>query len=233
MTRRRILRILVPVLGALCATWLVARLTAAPHRPTAALVVAARAIAAGSVIAPADLRTVQLPLGAPLAGGIGRPESAVGEVAQVRISPGAPVLSDELEAPRAAGLAYRIPPGDRAFTVAVNGVSGVGGNLAPGVRVDVLATFPYQSGTAGVPGTPRSTVVAQDLLVLGIGQATGAAVAGSQIDPNYALATLAVTPAQAATVALAEQEGTIDLLLRPAAGAGSGAASVDAGGLGR
>lgn len=238
MTRSRLIRIIVPLLVALIVTAVVAKLTAGKASPTGEIVIAAHTVKAGSVLTPEDLQLRSVPARAALAGSLGSVGAAVGAVTRTELTTGAPVLSDELESSQAAGLDYQIPAGMRAFTVPVNGVSGVAGQLAAGDRVDVLATFTAQSSASngGVAVTPHATVVVQDIGVLALGTGTGSvapAATSSGTSSPYTLVTLAVTPQQAAVISLSEQQGTVAFLLRPHSGAGSGSASVSAGELPR
>jgi len=209
MTRRRLLRVIVPLLAALLLTLVVARATARPNPRTTPVVVAAVTVPAGSVLSPADLKVQDVPPSGALPGSLRATASAVGEVAKVGLSSGAPVLADEIEPQPQAGLAYQIPRGERALTLAVNGVSGIAGNLAAGLRVDVLLTVGGQTAGTGQSATAAlSTVIAQNIAVLSTGLAGGSGGSG------YALVTLAVSPTQAATIALGQQQGSIVLLLR-------------------
>ncbi len=210
MTRRRLLRVMVPLLVALVLTLIVARATQKPSPRLVPLVVAATAVPAGTELTGADLRLQRVSPAAVLPGSLSSEGAAQGQVAKVSLTAGSPVLADELEAASEAGLAYQIPRGDRALTVAVNGVSGVAGNLATGDHVDVLLTVGAQASQAGQPAiTAQSTVIVQDVDVL----STGLAGAGGPSN-GYALITLAVTPQQAATISLGQQQGSILLLLR-------------------
>lgn len=227
MTRRRLLRAIVPLLAALLLTLVVARATATPAARHVPLLVAATAVPAGSVLSAADLRLQQVAPAAVLPGSLTSLSAAAGQVAKVALSAGSPVLSDEIEAEPQAGLAYQIPRGQRALTLAVNGVSGVAGNLLPGVRVDVLLTIGAQSAQSGQAAVQaESTLIVQDAAVLTTGL-EGSSSTGS----GYSLVTLAVTPAQAATIALGQQQGSILLLLRPSGDAAAAPVVVRVGGI--
>ncbi len=211
MTRRRLLRVIVPLFVALLLTLVVAKATAKPTPRRVPLLVAATAVPAGSVLSGSDLRLQEVSPSAILPGSMTSLGAAVGQVTRVGLSAGSPVLTDEIEPETSAGLAYQIPRGQRALTLAVNGVSGVAGNLTAGARVDVLLTISAQTAQAGQSAAPaESTIIVPDVAVLSTGLA-GSGAGGS----GYALVTLAVTPKDAATIALGEQQGTLLLLLRP------------------
>jgi pilus assembly protein CpaB len=68
---------------------------------------------------------------------------ASGRVAAAAIPAGAQVLGTYLEAEGRAALAYEVPRGRRAITVAVTAITGVGGNVRPGNFVDIFGTFNF------------------------------------------------------------------------------------------
>jgi len=211
MTRRKLLRVIVPLCAALLLTIVVARATSHPATKGVPLLEAAVQVSQGTILSPADLKVVKVSPQALLPGSLSSEGQAAGQVTLVALSPGSPILANDVEARTQAGLAYAIPSGERAMTLAVNSVSGVAGNLATGSRVDVLLTLSAQAAQPAtqVPAEPPlSTVVASDLQVL----ATG--IAGSTTSSGYAVVTLAVTPEEAATIALSQQQGTLTLLLR-------------------
>ncbi len=148
----------------------------------------------------------------------------VGLVTKYEILEGEPILMDRLyKEGEWAGLASSIPASMRAVTVPVNEVVGVAGFVKPGDRVDVLVTV---SG-AGETGDVAFTVL-EDVEVLATAQETEDKAQGK---PKVTTsATLAVTPAEAERLALAEEMGSLRLALRPlvaAASKGPGVAAHD------
>lgn len=232
MTKRRLIRILIPLLVALVVTIAVAKLTTKPKAPTVSVVVAAAQVSAGSILTTQDLQVLSVPAASALPGSIGSVSQAIGVITRVDLTAGDPVLADELQPTQSAGLAYQIPAGERALTVQVNGVTGVGGSLGIGNTVDVLGTFPSQSSTTGVSSPAYAAVVVQNVTVLQLSSGTGGTTATQSGNGSpYTLVTLAVTPTEAATISLAEQQGGVTFLLRPHSGAGNGTADVGVGGL--
>lgn len=70
----------------------------------------------------------------------------IGMVARTPFSPGEVVLSSKLANPQDPSfIAASIPDGTRAVTISVNPVSGVGGFVYPGDRVDVMLTHTLYS----------------------------------------------------------------------------------------
>jgi Flp pilus assembly protein CpaB len=90
-----------------------------------------------------------------------------------------------------------------AFTVAVPVLHALGGELRPGDRVSVLATYQSPSGGA------RTRAVARGLEVLAVGETPGGFAQGSATIPI----TLALPdPSLASALALAGEAGKVDLL---------------------
>jgi pilus assembly protein CpaB len=142
---------------------------------------------------------------------IADPKKAVGRVAIRDFFRGEPVVESKL-APleKSTGLlSLKVPPGMRAFAVSVNEVVGVGGYIVPDSRVDVIVTLsPSSSNQQG----KVSKIILEDIRVLAWGQTT---VQQKDNKPTYpASVTLAVTPEDAEKLALAGNEGTIQLSLR-------------------
>lgn len=95
----------------------------------------------------------------------------------------------------------------RAFTIRVNDVSGVGGFLLPDNRVDVLASWKL----SGTNEEVRTETLVQDIRVLAVDQE-------STSEKNKPIVvrsvTLEMTPQQAEAVFKAQQQGSIQLALR-------------------
>ncbi|HVM32208.1 MAG TPA: Flp pilus assembly protein CpaB [bacterium] len=137
-----------------------------------------------------------------------------GLVTLVPISAGEQVLSNKLGLPD-NNLAITLPKGFRAFTLEVNEITGVGGLLNPGNRVDVLAHL--ETNQKQITAT-----VLQDVQVLATGSQTnpipaapnGAAPSAGTAGA-YQTVTLAVTPQQAEMLAFLEERHPLRLILRP------------------
>jgi len=103
-------------------------------------------------------------------------------------------------------IAYLLPDGMRAATVRVNDVSGVAGFIQPSDAVDVLITRQLGDRQA-------TDVLFQNIRVIAINQnakgANGQPIVGKT-------ATLEVTPLDAQKLALAQQVGSLSLVLRKA-----------------
>lgn len=142
------------------------------------------------------------------------PELAVGRAAAVPILSGEPVTARRLG--RTDGSSSVVPPGMRAYSLGPRTLEGLA--LAPrsGDRVDVLATFARESGTAETVTIIRAAKVAS---VGGKGAGSNVAsqlgVGGSGAGGGI---TLLLTPEQAEALAQAEALGAIALVLAPDAG---------------
>ncbi len=132
-----------------------------------------------------------------------------GRVTRSEILMGEPIRESRLIGKNElASLSLELPPDKRAVTVRVNEVVGVAGFVKPGDRVDVVSTF-----SVGTKGEHLTTTVVEDVYVIGVSQELTA-----DEDKPAKLAssvTLAVSPEAAARVVLAEETGTIRLVLRP------------------
>jgi len=161
------------------------------------VLVATRDLPAGTVLRASDLRS------AGIAGDRGvlaalvparQLELVTGSRLATAVPAGSPLTRSALAGARAAPA---------AFTVAVPLLHALGGDLRPGDRVTVLATFAAPAGGA------QTRAVARDLQVLAVGQApSGFDRASATIPVTLALP----DPSIASALALASEAGKIDLL---------------------
>ncbi len=137
------------------------------------------------------------------------------------VEPNEPVLASKLSgADGRATLANLLEPGKRAVTIRVDDISGVAGFVTPGDRVDIVLTrqqngAPQSSNESQSPsaGEYASEVILEDIKVLTADQNLDERT----VTPGVAKAvTIEVSTAQAQKVALAQQIGTLYLLLRAA-----------------
>ena len=170
------------------------------------VVVAADDIQVGAKLEAHDVRVVTLPPSAVPPGAFSAPSKVLGRGAILPIGKGEFILPSKLAALNAgAGLPSMIPPGMRAVSVRVNDVVSVAGFVQPGTRVDVLAT--------GNQGNERQTVtVLENVAVIAVGGSLLERITGGEA--NAPVITLLVSPDDAQKLALASQEGRIQLALR-------------------
>lgn len=217
MNKRRLVRtILLPLLAGLAATLVVYTLTAQEKRDAVGVmtqvVVAAKPIPAKTVISPDMIAVQAIPEQYVTGAAIRRKEEAAGKTTTVPLAEGEIILESNLaQDRRGSAMAYWIPAGTRAVTVAVNEIIGVAGFIQPGDRVDVLATFPRQ-----LAGVDKTRLVLEDIPVLAVARQTEADGEKFKDFKSYTSVTLAVTPQQGLILALAEERGSLRLMLRPA-----------------
>jgi pilus assembly protein CpaB len=174
-------------------------------------VLAARDIPLGAVVTDRDVRTVAWPGDALPPGFIGKPEDVIGRGVITPVRVNEPFLESKL-APKGAGggLSTIIEDGMRALSVRVDEVIAVAGLVIPGSRVDVLLSMDDE----GPPREPTTRAILQNIEALAAGQIIQRDPEGKPIPVG--VVTVLVTPAQAETLALASQQGRIQMTLRSA-----------------
>jgi pilus assembly protein CpaB len=214
-------RTLAAVAGALAvsgvASFLVYRALERAARPApvqmVTVVVAARDVPAGTMLTTDDVKAVTWPASSRVSTSFEKLEDVVGRGTVDILRENEPLTSAKLAAKGAgAGLQPTIPEGMRAISIRVNEIIGVAGFVTPGSRVDVLVTLEDQ---AQAKKQSMTRVVVSNVQVL---------TAGTRYDQDQAredgkpiptsVVTLMVTPDDAERVALAQNEGKINLTLR-------------------
>jgi pilus assembly protein CpaB len=214
MNSRILIVLTTALLISVGASYLVYRLTAgqkavAPER-RAQILVAARDLEIGTIVAPSDLKMADWVGTAPKGSGI-RKADAVNRGVMSTIYANEPVTESRLALPGSGGgLAATIPNGMRACAVKVNDVVGVAGFVTPGMRVDVLITG-IPPGAVTENGPAVKTLL-QNIQVL----SAGVNFEKDREDkPQQAqVVNLLVTPGQAEILSLAGNETRIQLILR-------------------
>lgn len=129
-------------------------------------------------------------------------------VALMPIAVNEPILSGKVTGPgENASIAALLPDGMRAATVRINDVSGVAGFIQPNDTVDVLITRQVQGANA----QQITDMLLQNTRVLAIDQ-KAQNPDGSPVVARTA--TLEVDPLQAQKLALAQEAGSLSLVLR-------------------
>ncbi len=184
----------------------------AAAEPMTQVVLARARIPQGTKIGSDLVKTVQFPAKHVPDTALVALQDVVGKFATVDIWPEQMIFAGQVVSDKAGNeLPYRIPEGCRAITVAVNPVSGVAGHIKPGHYVDVLVSYKVSDRQDEF----RVVTLLQNVLVLAVGSDMQKKD-GVQLTESI---TLAVTPAQAQSVMLAESLGRLKLTLR---GAGDG-----------
>src|SRR5512143_145927 len=178
---------------------------------TVGIVVAVVDIPLGSTINPNQVAVSAWPKDNYPKDAIADTKTAVGRTALRDFARGEPVVQGKLvPTNKPAGLlSLRVPQGMRAFSVKVNEVVGVGGFLVPDALVDVVVT------TAISPSRQQdqmSKIVLENIRVLAAGQVVEQQKDNKPVTVNTV--TLAVTPDDAEKLALASNDGKIQLILR-------------------
>jgi pilus assembly protein CpaB len=178
------------------------------NEPSTEVVVAANDILVGAKLEDRDVRLARFAQTNLPSGVFSKKVDVVGRGVVLPISRGEFILPGKLAAEKAgAGLPSLIPPGMRAVSVRVNDVVSVAGFVQPGTRVDVLLT-----GTSGTGGERQTTTVLENVAVIAVGKSLERSAAGdSTVAP---VITLLVSPDDGQRLALAGQEGRIQLALR-------------------
>ena len=166
-----------------------------------------------------------------------KPEDVQGRVATVPIPAGSQIIATMLGDESEGALAYEVPSGQRALTIAAADVMGVGGLVRPGNRVDIIGTFEYgrpigisQNGTINYADERTETrLMMQDVRILAVDKEhrrrgaaprpvpTAEEVAAAEPappEPDIRNVTVLVSLRQAQELILAQEIGVLTLALR-------------------
>ena len=175
----------------------------------AQIVVAARALPLGALVGERDIKTLEWTGGSVPAGFYSNPAEVVGRGLLTAVQENEPILVSKLAAQGAGGgLPVIIDDGMRAITIAVDQVVGVAGFVLPSTRVDVLLTLQSNENLK----EPATKVLMQNVRTLAAGQSIQQDKEGKP--QQVPVVTFLVSPEQAETLALASQQGRIQLTLR-------------------
>src|SRR6266851_7554930 len=184
--------------------------TQASARPkTKRVVAAAVALQPGTPITVENLTEIDWPESVSLDGLVQKKEEVTGHVLMYAVAANDPVLRRDLASSTSFGLAAKIPDGMRATAVKTNEVMNIAGFIFPGSRVDVLVTLRGETTSAS---TTTTRTVLQNVQVLSTGTKTEPDPSGKP--ENVTVVTLLVTPEESEKLALAQNQGTIQFVLR-------------------
>src|SRR4029079_17282493 len=131
-------------------------------------------------------------------------------VALMPIGVNEPILTGKISAEgQGASIAALLPEGKRAASVRINDVSGVAGFVQPNDSVDVLVTRQIPGDNAR--NTQLTDVLLQNVRVIAIDQQAKNAEGSPRVART---ATLEVDPLDAQQLALAQEIGSLSLVLR-------------------
>jgi pilus assembly protein CpaB len=182
------------------------------------LVIVKTNIPARSVIVASQLEVKDVPTQGYPQGGYSTIQNVVGSVALLNLSAGDLIVSTMLERQNSQNpskgistgstTALTVPEGKRALAIPIGLVSGVGYAVKPGDHVDILVTMEIKDSTA--PAVIATTLVAQDVLVLSVGES----ITGDKAKVDTKYYTLALSVPQAMVVTFGSEKGSLRLLLR-------------------
>jgi pilus assembly protein CpaB len=200
---------------------------APPPPPTTEVLVAAADEPMGQVLQAADLRWQTWPESALSPGFVSRKdnpkalETTVGATVRSPFLAGEPIRAQKLVRPESGFMAAILPAGMRAVAIVTDsrGTNSAGGFILPNDRVDVIRTYRDEvaSKNAGTDVQLSETIL-RDIRVLAVGQLIQEKNGTNVVTGETA--TLALSPAQAETVTLAQKVGSLSLSLRSLADAG-------------
>ncbi|MCL6471889.1 MAG: Flp pilus assembly protein CpaB [Firmicutes bacterium] len=135
-------------------------------------------------------------------------------VLSASLVPGEQLTENKLKKTDESGIAFKVPEGMLGVSIAIDEVTGVGGKLQPGDRVDVIATF-----SPGPNAKDMTKVMLQNVEVLatsdaGAGEKDGGLIKGQSSGIGKKTVTLCVEPINAEKLVLAAEKGHIWLGLR-------------------
>lgn len=173
------------------------------------VVLAVRDLPVGHMVQEGDVKVVGWPGEALPEGYLGSTAGALGRGVIVPLHPNEPLLESKL-APKdgGGGLPVAINEGMRALSVKVDEVISVAGFVVPGTRVDVLLTMAAPDAS----GETVTKVILQNVQALAAGQSIERDKDGRP--QPVGVLTVLVTPEQAESLALASNQGKIQLALR-------------------
>ena len=203
------------------------------------VVVTTQNVLANTALDERFIQVVKVPRKYVQPGALRSPQEVVGRVSAVPLLPGSQILGTTLLEGGRESLSFNVPRGMRVIAIAVNDITGVGGELRPKNVVDLIGVFEYgvPSGSQGGQITyaqerTEAITIAQNVQIMSVGmdpkalaeQAQAAAEKGKDAPmPNAAPpppagaitnVCLLVTPQQVQEIILAQQIGTMTLSLR-------------------
>lgn len=202
----------------------------APKPPAkVAVLVAGRAVRAGSLLKPEEViarefEQANLPDGIST-DTVGNRQSLIGAMVRRPLLAGEPLMADDLMRPGDHGfLAAVLMPGMRAVTIGVDAVSGTAGLIWPGDRVDVIMTNVIDDPTLPLGRRIAAQTVQRNARVIAIDQqlVQGALPGGAEGNTARTV-TIEVTSEQVQRVQVAARIGRLSLSVRSSDTSESGA----------
>jgi len=136
-------------------------------------------------------------------------DDPVGQRVLVPLKAGDPILASHFESAREAEFSTMINPKGRAFTIDVQERNAVGLWVRPNDHVDVVGSFRDPESQ-----NLKTVTLLQNVVVLATGKVNANTTFVADEDKRYTTVTLLVLPEEAEILALAQETGTLTLLLR-------------------
>lgn len=182
---------------------------------TARETIPARATIQGSM-----LEFIEVPVEYVMPGAILDPADAVGKLARSEIYPGEQLMTQKLmqREDQQGGLAVKVEDGKRAVTIPANQVNSLHGLLEVNDTVDVMVTFGYKlevtdpaTGSTKEKDHVATSTIIHNTPILAI---NAQVTSGDRGTEEVSTITVMVEPEEAQLIALANQQGVIQLGLR-------------------
>ena len=212
----KVLLIMAAVLSVICGFMIYSYLSKAQPKDekknTRAVVIASMDIAPGTVLTDKMVRLELVPLNLAQPDALRTLPDAVGKTIRMPVNSGDQITRKRLNGNGAASsFVNSIPKDKRAVTINVDDISGVAGFIRPSTRVDVVLIKGHSNG---MPTVGR--LLLQNVLVLAVGSTDMNSVNSSKKNEAARSLTLALDPREAVQLRVAQQEGKVSFLLRPA-----------------
>lgn len=173
------------------------------------VVIAGKDIPARAKITPEMVKEMTVSAEAVQQDALTEASKVIGRATKLPVFAGEQILENRLARPGEGGMAGAIPPDKRAYTFAINDISGVAGFVQPGDFVDVVAAM-----QKGETNNVVSKVVLQDAQVLAVGRNDKPDESGKP-QAKLESVTLALTLDETERVASLQGRASLALALRP------------------
>lgn len=229
MSARQLIVLVIAAVAAVAALLLIRSMGAREQAPAEEaeqiageqVLVAARDVAQGAALTPSDLAVALFPQGSvgPNFVRLSAQPSAqaefVGAVTRRAFARGEPITTSAVVQPEGRGfMAAQLEPGYRAIAINIDAETAAGGYIQPNDRVDVILTTRISNREGGGESV-NSDIVLEDVRVLALGETTQTQTNGEAPQTIEAgVAVLELTAADARTLAMADELGTVSLALR-------------------
>lgn len=212
----KVLLIMAAILSVICGIMIYSYLSKAQPKDekknTRAVVVASMDIAPGTVLTDKMVRLELVPTNLAQPDALRTLPDAVGKTIRMPVNSGDQITRKRLNGNGASNtFVNSIPKDKRAVTINVDDISGVAGFIRPSTHVDVVL---IKGQSNGMPTVGR--LVLQNVLVLAVGSTDMNSVNSSKKNEPARSLTLALDPREAVQLRVAQQEGKVSFLLRPA-----------------